>query len=113
MKTYLYIIRSGLDLKDPIKIGIANNVDQRLKDLQICNPNELVVLYKIKMNSRNHAFMVENRLHRKLNRFKIRGEWFLSRAIHKVNFKELLEREHEKPSSNDDLEMAHEANQHI
>lgn len=99
---------------DPVKIGIANNVESRMYDLQIGNPQELNILYKLPMNSRRHAHMVENRLHRQLKRHNIRGEWFRARALHKINFKQLLsEREHEKFFNEDDWEMICEANRHI
>jgi len=112
--TYLYIIRSGLSNSDPIKIGIADNVENRLSGMQTGNPRELVVLYKIPMNSRNHAFMVENRLHRKLSKFNIRGEWFVGRALNKIHIKDLLEkRKHEKLYHEDDLDMIYEANKYI
>jgi len=82
--------------------------------MQTGNPRELVILYKIPMNSRSHAFTVENRLHRKLSKHRIRGEWFLARALHKIKMKELLEeRKHEKLYDENDLDMIYEASKHI
>lgn len=99
---------------DPIKIGVADNVEKRLDNMQTGNPRELVILYKIPMNSRSHAFMVENRIHKKLSKHRIRGEWFIGRALNKIKVKEILkERSHEKLYSENDLEMVCEANNHI
>ena len=114
MITYLYVIRSGDKDNNPIKIGIAKNVDGRLKELQIGNPQQLFVLYKIPMKSRSHAYMVEARLHRQLNKYKIRGEWFKARSIYKLKFKDLIESiPHEKLFNEDDLEMVIKANEMI
>ena len=114
MLTYLYVIKSGVTINAPIKIGVAINVERRLDELQTGNPNELVVMYKIPMNSRSHAYYTESRLHKQLNRYHIRGEWFMHRAINKIKIKELLkDREHEKLFNENDLEMICEANAHI
>ena len=114
MITYLYIIRAGLSLSDPVKIGVANNIEKRLDAMQTGNHKELVILYKIPMNSREHAFSTEKRIHSQFRKQNIRGEWFRSRVLSKIKIKELLsERNHEKLFDENDLEMICEANKHI
>jgi len=114
MITYLYIIKSGAQDNAPIKIGVAVNVEKRLDELQTGNPQELIIMYKIPMNSRAHAYMVEARLHRQFYRHRIRGEWFKARVIHKIKVKELLEeRKHEKLCNDDETEMIYQAVSHI
>ena len=44
--TFIYIIRC--DKQNLFKIGISNNVDKRLKQLQTGNPYKLKCIYKIK-----------------------------------------------------------------
>lgn len=114
MITHLYIVKSGTLKNAPVKIGVAVNVEKRITELQTGNPSELILMYKIPMNSRAHAYSVEARLHREFKRHCILGEWFRARVVHKINVKELLQdRAHEKLYDENDLEMVCEANQHI
>ncbi len=74
---YIYFIRAGKLKKDPIKIGLAKNIEKRLADLQVANPYQLQLIMAFPTNSRKHAEMVEKRLHRYFKHKHIRGEWFL------------------------------------
>lgn len=65
----IYFIQEGLD--GPIKIGTALDVAKRLKPLQAGNPRPLRVLALSPGDWRD-----ETRLHMKLSRHHIRGEWF-------------------------------------
>jgi hypothetical protein len=72
MKIYL-----ALDIKsNALKIGKANDVGQRISELQVGNPNELEVLAVIPCKSERHSVEVEKLLHKKYERYHIRGEWF-------------------------------------
>ena len=84
--SYVYFIQSGYGKKPPIKIGVAENIDKRLLELQPGNPEELKVVASIKCANRMEAFNIESYLHRQLSKRKIRGEWFAScmRRIDKV-----------------------------
>lgn len=114
MITYLYIIKSGTLKNAPVKIGVAANVEKRLVELQTGNPSELILMYKIPMNSRAHAYSIEAKLHREFKKHCIMGEWFRARVVHKINVKELLQdRAHEKLFNDDDLEMVCEANKYL
>ena len=72
--SYVYFI---LDEKSKaIKIGKANNIEQRLSDLQTGNPNILNVIYQIECRSEEHSFFIEKKYHKQLREFHINGEWF-------------------------------------
>ena len=74
MKSYVYAI---LDPENNcLKVGKANDVTQRISDLQVGNPNELKLIATISCLSENHAFAVESELHRKYSNLYVRGEWF-------------------------------------
>ena len=82
---YVYIIQSGSSKKSPVKIGMSDDPEKRLKQLQTGNPRILRIIISIKCNSRQHAFELEKTLHRMLERNNILNEWFF------VKKKSLLE----------------------
>jgi hypothetical protein len=65
--TFTYFIQAGPD--GPVKIGIADDVEKRLKELQTGCPHDLRIIGRIKGN-------VESRLHEIFDQFRLRGEWF-------------------------------------
>ena len=71
----VYFVRAG-NKKGAIKIGVADDVDKRLSELQTGNPFELSIIAVINCDSREHAYHTEGRLHRLFKRCHIRGEWF-------------------------------------
>ena len=66
---YVYILESD----GFIKIGIANDVQRRIKNLQCGNPHEIRLLNSVYSNDPS---TVERVLHRRLDRYNIRLEWF-------------------------------------
>jgi hypothetical protein len=66
---YVYFIQSGPD--GPVKIGLSNNPGRRLPQLQTGNPDELQLRHVL---PGGHS--VEERLHRRFEPARIRGEWF-------------------------------------
>lgn len=82
---YVYIIQSGSSKKSPVKIGMSDDPEKRIKQLQTGNPQILRIIISIKCNSRKHAFELEKTLHRMLVRNNILNEWFF------VKKKSLLE----------------------
>lgn len=61
---------------EAIKIGMAKNVERRLDNLQTSSPSTLKLLSKIQAKSVNKARELEQSLHRKFDKYRIRGEWF-------------------------------------
>jgi predicted DNA-binding transcriptional regulator AlpA len=68
IKKDVYFIRSG----PYIKIGVADDIPQRLKDLQIGNPEKLELLRVVKGGGHD----AEKYFHSVFEKFHIRGEWF-------------------------------------
>lgn len=89
MSYYVYLIQSGKGKNKPVKIGIARNVERRISELQIGNPETLQLIAKILCNSKSHAHSLEYKLHKYFWRSHINGEWFNGRY---VNLKNALSR---------------------
>ena len=71
-KCFVYFITC----EDAIKIGVANDVDKRLKQLKTGNLNKMNILKTIPFNTREDAFAEEKRLHKKYEFCRLGGEWF-------------------------------------
>lgn len=71
---YVYFIQAGEN--GPVKIGVANNVNGRLDQLQTGNHLKLTILKKIKYLSKSNSYHIEGQLHHKFRKYRIRGEWF-------------------------------------
>ena len=69
-KTNLYVIQAVNG--GPIKIGIADSINERVKQLQTGNPYELNVVDFID----NVSPSLEARLHKKYKDYRLHGEWF-------------------------------------
>ena len=69
-KSFVYFIGDS-NSAGPIKIGVAANVEARLKSLQTGNPNPLLILGIIEGGHK-----VEQALHKKFEKFRHHGEWF-------------------------------------
>lgn len=78
MNVYLYMIKCNDGFNNPVKIGIAKDVDKRLNDLQIGCPYPLTIEDIVKVGSRRQAEYFEATCHRLLTREGkyLRGEWF-------------------------------------
>ena len=72
MKVY-FILDSE---SNAVKIGKANNIYDRLSDLQTGNPNTLRLIHQIDCESEEQSFLLEQTLHKKFNEFRKSGEWF-------------------------------------
>ena len=72
----IYIMRNGYT--DQYKIGISKNSNKRKKQLQTGNPNEIILMFKCKIDPGIKAKDVELTIHHflKENGKWIRGEWF-------------------------------------
>lgn len=69
----VYFITDG----DFIKIGIASDLDRRVRQLQTGNPRLLTVMAVIKCRSMDEARDLETFLHRSLSDLNILNEWFV------------------------------------
>ena len=87
---YVYFVRAGST--GPIKIGVARNVESRLKALQIGNHLELRLVAVMECRDRADAYSKEAQFHKIFKEKRIRGEWF-SGSIRINNLSELPETE--------------------
>lgn len=85
-KSYVYLILDSE--RNAIKIGKANNIEERLSDLQTGNPNKLEVLSYIPCKTEKQSEDLEKILHKKYSDLNILNEWF---QYDKEAFKELIE----------------------
>lgn len=69
----VYFIRDGCG---NIKIGVAQDVLRRMKELQTSNPNKLEIVSCLHLPRLDHAYMVETELHKKFSNVRKQGEWF-------------------------------------
>ena len=79
--SYVYFITDG---HGHIKIGKADDVVQRLKELQTGNPYRLTVLLTVMLESPIYAFELELELHKKFDEYRLEGEWFESEPVLKL-----------------------------
>lgn len=75
---YIYFIRDGLG---HIKIGVATNIENRLKALQTANPMKLEFFYGMHVKNIDDAYIGEKELHTKFSEDRLMGEWFKEEAI--------------------------------
>lgn len=71
-RQYIYIIKNPLN--DTIKIGVAQNVEKRLKQLETGAGIELELIYKSLVCS--NAFSIEQTVHKNFEEYRTFGEWF-------------------------------------
>ena len=69
---YVYFILSYI----AVKIGKAENVEERRENLQTANPDELIIHRKIRIPENISAKTVETALHKLAEKYHKRGEWF-------------------------------------
>lgn len=69
--SYVYFVQDGTD--GPIKIGLADNPEQRLSSLQVGNPRPLTLLATFQTWEPRKD---EAQIHARFAEHRIRGEWF-------------------------------------
>ena len=76
--SYVYFITDG---NGHIKIGKADDVMERVAELQTGNPYKLSVILNVIMPTKTKAFNLERELHDKFKRFRLEGEWFMEEPV--------------------------------
>lgn len=82
---YIYVIGGT---EKPYKIGITNNPERRLKNLQTGHPYELKIHYKEEIPE-SQVRLIEQTIHKTIKHKQTKGEWFdisLEDAIAEVKF---------------------------
>ena len=81
LRQYVYVIKNNDTCR--IKVGVAQNVNKRLSQLQTGSDSELVLVYRSVICS--NAFDVEKFMHNKFKNNHIRGEWFNVSELDVIN----------------------------
>ena len=81
--THLYVLSCG----NRIKIGVTNNITQRIKTLQTGNPDKIELTY---IEERYNPRMAETYLHREFASKRISGEWFDNITIHEIRMRLMM-----------------------
>ncbi len=76
---YVYIIGRA-DRKPPFKVGYSTDPTRRIKDIQVASPVDLKLHYVAHLRAKTRK--CERLIHKELERFKTRGEWFDVDADH-------------------------------
>ena len=72
LRQYIYVIKNPLN--ETVKIGVAQDVDKRIKQLQTGAGIELELIYKSMICS--NAFAIEKDVHKYFEEYRTFGEWF-------------------------------------
>jgi hypothetical protein len=72
--SYVYFILD--EVSNAVKIGKANDVHNRLGELQVGNPNPLKIIHYINCVNERDSLIQEKIFHTKFDSFHMRGEWF-------------------------------------
>lgn len=82
----IYIIGASRD--GPVKIGVSNDADKRLRQLQTAQEKQLIV-FAAEPCRATHALALERLIHAQINHKRMVGEWFdidVETAIAEVRF---------------------------
>ena len=77
-KYIVYFIRDGIG---HVKIGITNNINNRLKALQTACALKLQYYAGLQVPNKFKAQEIERYLHEKFNDYRLNGEWFVEQEI--------------------------------
>jgi hypothetical protein len=72
----MYVISSANHDNGPVKIGISNKPENRLKQLQTGYPEKICVKYIEPLSDKVEARSLENKLHKDMKHYRAYGEWF-------------------------------------
>lgn len=68
---FVYFIKTG----DAIKVGIANDIDKRMINVQVGNPHKIELLHSLSL-SEERARQTESEVHEIFHKTNLNGEWF-------------------------------------
>jgi len=83
-KYNVYFIQAG-DCFSPIKVGYSKNLDYRISQLQTATPNKVRLIATVRCESESNMRFIEETIHHFFRRNRIRGEWFNSYILLRMN----------------------------
>jgi hypothetical protein len=79
---YVYVMQEvKASATAPIKIGVSNDITRRLMTAQTNNPRKLEIRLKLGPLGGAEAYDLENHLHKSIQSYRLRGEWFSGKAL--------------------------------
>ncbi len=66
---FVYLMRAGVY----VKVGVAVDVEKRRREIQLSNPEEVLVLHAWPCAD---PYDTEAHIHTRLHKYHVRGEWF-------------------------------------
>lgn len=78
---YVYFIQQG---RGSIKIGVSDDPERRLKELQTATSRQLRLIAKLCLPNRAAAFDLEKDLHAAYGHLRGTGEWFKPRILREM-----------------------------
>jgi predicted GIY-YIG superfamily endonuclease len=84
MDLYLYIIECKQNDGIVYKIGVTNDLQQRIKNVRTGNPNPVEYVYN---EQNNNAYKLEKWLHSQLSEHRLEGEWFKNITVKDIRMK--------------------------
>lgn len=74
---FVYVMgRADLSNVGPVKIGISDSPDVRLRQINTASPFRVVIRHKFNMPRRDIALSLESNFHRIQSSKRLNGEWF-------------------------------------
>ena len=86
---YVYVL-GGFNLRDQlkaVKIGVTENIEQRVRHLQTAQILEIKPIAAWHTKSRMQAFAAEADMHRQYERAQMRGEWFRPHIVQSLMYR--------------------------
>jgi hypothetical protein len=80
----LYVLRYFQDNKSMVKIGVTEDINERMKPINTNNPNDVEVIY---IEERNDAYKIERKLHNYFISNNKKGEWFENIELSEIRLK--------------------------
>lgn len=82
----IYLISAYNDGILQWKVGLSKHPQKRLKELKTANPNIKDIHALFEISNRELAYKTEAIVKKRLNEFKINGEWFTSYSLNETLF---------------------------
>lgn len=87
-KNYLYILT--IEGKNSFKVGVTNDIDKRLSNIQTGNPDKISIFF---CDQIDEAYSIESKIKIKYKKYIKNGEWYediTPNEIKKYIFKQLI-----------------------
>jgi hypothetical protein len=90
MMSFIYVIAAvHSECTGPVKLGLSNDPDRRVRQLQTGHAEELHVFYRQPVEQ-DKVHLYERMLHRDNRHHRLRGEWFNMTVEHAICYVKLV-----------------------